>query len=364
MENEINSCRHLKKITPFSDGGIITVLLESPLSYYRAKFDLEIVMILKPDEDGGFTVSFLLLPEYAMVALLSAIEPMRVANRFAGREVFRWQLLCESETQVLASNQMSLHQVNRFRMGDYPRNLIVCSSFNPQDHLSDASVHWLRQARRSGSLLGAMDTGCYLLAAAGLIRQQSITLHWEAIPAFSASYPQLQISHQLYEIHESLVTCAGGTAAMDLMLHIIQCELGDVLALQVCEQFIQSGMRQPSDKQRIDLAARLQVHHPGLLRVLMLLENTFEQALSVEAMAQCAHLSVRQLERLFKKHLGCSPKHYHLAVRLKRGKVLLAESSLTISRISEQCGFSASSHFSRCYRQAFGCSPSEQRAMT
>ncbi|MGB1237629.1 MAG: GlxA family transcriptional regulator [Pseudomonadales bacterium] len=319
-------------------------------------------MILRPDNDGSFTVSFLLLPEYAMVALLSAIEPMRVANRFAGREVFRWQLLSEEGPHVLASNQMSLHQVKPLERDDYPPNIIVCSSFNPQQHLSHSAMDWLRRAKRAGALLGAMDTGCYLLAQAGLLAHRTVTLHWEAIPAFSASYPQLKVSHQLFEIERDLITCAGGTAAMDMLLHIIQCELGDALALQVCEQFIQAGMRQSSDKQRIDLAARLQVHHPGLLRVLVLLENALDRPLSVEQMAQSAHLSVRQLERLFNQYLKTAPKQYHMARRLAQSRVLLLQSSLSVARIGEQCGFNSSSHFSRCYRREFGCSPSEQRA--
>lgn len=67
-------------------------------------------MILKPDKDGAFTISFLLLPEYAMVALLSAIEPLRVANRFAGRKIFRWQLLSEDGPPVAASNLLALQQ--------------------------------------------------------------------------------------------------------------------------------------------------------------------------------------------------------------------------------------------------------------
>ena len=46
---------------------------------------------LQADDDGVITLSFLLLPEYAMMSLLSAIEPLRVANRLAGREVYRWQ---------------------------------------------------------------------------------------------------------------------------------------------------------------------------------------------------------------------------------------------------------------------------------
>lgn len=60
------------------------------------------------DEDGVFTLSFLLLPEYAMVSLLSAIEPLRIANRLAEKMLFRWQCLSENDNAVVASNGMAI----------------------------------------------------------------------------------------------------------------------------------------------------------------------------------------------------------------------------------------------------------------
>tara|TARA_R110002094_G_C4897262_1_gene210089 strand:- start:321 stop:1277 length:957 start_codon:yes stop_codon:yes gene_type:complete len=318
-------------------------------------------MLLKPDKDGTFTVSFLLLPEYAMVALLSAIEPMRVANRFAGREVFRWQLLSEDGKPVEASNQLALQKPLSIYQVETPRNLFVCSSFHPENYIRDDTVAWLKNLSRKGSLIGAMDTGCYLLATAGLLKNHRITLHWEAVPAFQEDHPELEITNELFEIDRNLMTCAGGTSAIDMMLYIIQAELGHELAIRVCEQFIKSGIRQKSDKQRIDLAARLKIHHPRLLRVLAKMEAHLDSPLSPGELAAQAHLSVRQLERLFRSLLDNSPSGYYMKLRLERARQLLKESHLSIAEIGIACGFSSSPHFTRSYRKQFGCSPSEDR---
>ncbi|WP_432472741.1 GlxA family transcriptional regulator [Amphritea sp. HPY] len=318
-------------------------------------------MILKPDQDGVFTISFLLMPEYAMVALLSAIEPMRVANRFAKREVFRWQLLSEDGSAVHASNTLALQDHTAIEDAGTPQNLFICSSFHPEKHLHSDIVSWVRSMSRRGAVIGAMDTGCYLLAKANLLRNHRFTMHWEAVPAFSEDYPDLEITNELFEIDRNLITCAGGTAAIDLILYIIQSELGHELAVSICEQFIKTGVRQKSDKQRIDLAARLKIHHPRLLKVLAMMEDNLDNPIPTTELAAHAHISVRQLERLFKSNLNNSPSGYYICLRLNRARQLLRESSLSIAEISIACGFSSGPHFTRSYRGKFDISPSEDR---
>ncbi|WP_261842253.1 GlxA family transcriptional regulator [Aliamphritea ceti] len=318
-------------------------------------------MILKPDHDGIFTISFLLLPEYAMVGLLSAIEPLRVANRFAGREIFRWQLLSDDGDSVNACNQLAIQQTQSIQDVDTPKNLFVCASYNPEKYINETTLAWLKKLYRKGSILGAMDTGCYVLSAANLLRNQRFTLHWEAVPAFQEDNPGVEISNELFEIDKNLITCAGGTAAIDMMLHIIQAEFGHDLAINVCEQFIQSGIRQKSAKQRIGLAARLKIHHPRLLKVLAKMEANIENPLSPTELAEHAHLSVRQLERLFRSHLDKSPTGYYMQIRLERAQQLLRESHLSVAEIGIACGFSSAPHFTRSYRNQFQLSPSEDR---
>ncbi|MGG4605331.1 GlxA family transcriptional regulator [Paenalcaligenes sp. Me131] len=320
-------------------------------------------MILKPDADGIIKVSFLLLPEYAMVALLSAIEPLRVANRFAKREIFRWQLISESNEVVHASNGLAIQQSIPMHEAENLRNLIVCSSFHPERHLRSETISWLQRQARQGVLLGAMDTGCHLLQAAGLLKNHRITMHWEAIPAFQENYPELEITNELFEIDRNLVTCAGGTAAIDLMLYVIQTAFGHELAIQVCEQFINSGIRQKSDKQRINLAARLELYHPRLLRVIELMESHLEEPIALEELARRACVSTRQLERLFRQHLQQSPAAYYMGLRLQRAQSLLQGSTLSVAEVGLACGFSAAAHFSRTYRKWYGHTPASHRPL-
>ncbi|MEH6576748.1 MAG: GlxA family transcriptional regulator [Amphritea sp.] len=316
---------------------------------------------LKPDDDGVFTLSFLLLPEYAMLSLLSAIEPLRVANRLAGKELYRWQCLSEDGNAVFASNEMALQPHRNIHEIELPRNLFVNSSFHPERYVNPTTIEWLRKLHRQGCILGALDTGCYLLAKAKLLKGHRITMHWEAVPVFQEENPTLKISHELFEIDDKRITCAGGTAATDLVLHLIQLHSGVNLALQVCEQFIKTGIRQKSDKQRISLAHRLNIHHPRLLKVLGLMDQHIDTPMTPLELAESAFISLRQLERLFNRFLDCTPSQYYLKLRLNRARQLLCESELNVCKVATASGFSSAPHFCRTYRSHFGMTPKAQR---
>lgn len=314
----------------------------------------------KMSKDGVINVSFLLIPEFSMVALLSAIEPMRVANRMAGKDLFRWQLLSHDEEQIFASNGLTLSPCTPVKNITKPDNLFVCASFNPEKYLYPDTIAWLKRIAND-TLLGAVDTGCYLLQAADIIKNHRITMHWEAIPAFREQFQNILVTNELFEIDRNLITCSGGTAMLDLMLFIIHSNFGKDLALDVCEQFIKGGIRQKSDAQRIDLAARLGVYHPRLLQVIERMEDNIELPLTQEELALSAKISVRQLERLFKQYLNLSPSAYYLSLRLTRARSLLRETSLSVTDVAVACGFVAVAHFSRAYSKYYGKSPSAER---
>ncbi|KXF81867.1 GlxA family transcriptional regulator [Enterovibrio coralii] len=317
---------------------------------------------LVADDDGVFTVSFLLLPEYAMVSLLSAIEPLRIANRLAGKTLFRWQCFSEDGESVLASNGLALQASIPINTAEKPRNLFVNASFHPEKHLSEQSVKWLRELNRRGSMVGALDTGCYLLAKAKLLDGFPITLHWEAKPSFQERYPELEISDELFEIQGKRVTCAGGTAATDMMLHLIDTYFQSELAILVCEQLIKNTVRNQADPQRISQVEKLKIHHPKIVKALELMASNIESPLTTSELADRLSVSVRHLERLFLQHLSCSPSTHYLRLRVEHARYLLSDSGLSIADIALACGFCSTAHFSRRYRALYGTTASQYRS--
>lgn len=316
------------------------------------------------DDDGSYTLSFLLLPEYSMMSLLAITEPLRIANRLVGKKIFRWQCLSEDGQPVQASNGMALVQSVDIHTCVEPRNLFVNASFRPEKYVSDTCVKWLRELDRRGNVIGAIDTGCYLLARAKLLEGYKITLHWEAKPAFKERYPYLDVSDELFKIDQNRITCAGGIAASDMVLYFIESYCQTDTADLVCEQLIQNGSRSPSDHQRPSWSKRLNIHHPKVLKAIELMAENIEMPLATADIANDLSISVRQLERLFLQYVKCPPSEYYLRLRMEYAHYLLSDSGLSITDIALASGFCSTAHFSRRYRAFYGKTATQYRSLS
>lgn len=307
-------------------------------------------------------IYFLLLPEFSVMGFVSALEPLRVANRFRG-PLYRWHILSADGGPVTASNGMSLNAEGALETLASAPTLFIVGGFNPLDHYSPALGNWLRKLDRAGTVLGAIDTGSFLLAEAGLLQRQKLTLHWEAISAFIERYPALSasVTQELFEIDGQRITCAGGTASIDMMLALIGRKHGYALATAVSEQFVLGRIRNPSDHQRMQIAARYGIHNKKTIQVISEMERHMEEPLSTDALASTIGVTRRQLERLFCAHLKDTPSHFYLCLRLDRARQLLQQTEMRIIEVSVACGFESPSYFSRAYRTRFNSPPKQDR---
>lgn len=309
---------------------------------------------------GAESIHFLLLPGFSMMGFVSAIEPLRVANRFRP-DSYRWQLLTPDGSPVLASNGMSLNADAALANPASVRLVIVVAGFDPLARYDAALGLWLRRVVGSGGMVGAVDTGVFVLAEAGVAGAGPVTLHWEAQAAFQERFPAIAVTQELFEIGAHCITCAGGTAAIDLMLARIAARHGHALAARVSEQFVLGRIRNPSDHQRLEIATRYQVHNRKVIQVIRLMQEHIEDPLEPDDLARMIDVTRRQLERLFSTHLSDTPGHFYTGLRLEHARTLLRQSDMDIAAIGVASGFDSPSHFSRSYRSQFGCSPKDDR---
>jgi transcriptional regulator GlxA family with amidase domain len=301
-----------------------------------------------------------------MIAFASAIEPLRLANRQSGREIYSWQIVSRNRQPVRASNgvlvtmEQGLDDVRLSPGGTNP-TVILCSGAGAE-HFHDKELFgWLRRADRAGAAVGALCTGAHLLARAGMLKDYKCTIHWENLPGFIEDFPDIEVSADLFEVDRNRLTCSGGTAALDLMLHLIAERHGQEVATKVSEQCLLDRIRQSHDHQRMPYRVRLGVHNPKLINAIEMMESNIEEPLNQEMLARYIGLSRRQLERLFRKHLGRTPAQYYLELRLERARHLLYQTSMPIMNVAFACGFVSASHFSTCYRQKYGRTPRAER---
>ncbi len=301
------------------------------------------------------------MPEFSMLPVTAAIEPLRLANRTVGEEIYRWHTISMDGNPVTASNGTELHA--SLKAEDLPAksSIIVCGGENIQDHNSKPVLNWLRRRSRLGDNIGSVCTGCHVLAVAGLLNGYRCTIHWENLPSFSENFPEIEVSGNLYEIDRDRSTCAGGTAALDMMLAIITAQQGEEVAASVADLIIHAPIRHHSEHQRRSLPARIGTRHPKLNQIIQEMETNIEDPVRPTELAKRVGLSPRQIERLFKRYLQRTPKRYYLELRLQKSRLLLLQTDMSVINVALSCGFSSPSHFSKCYRAFYGKTPYRER---
>ncbi|MFN4273732.1 MAG: GlxA family transcriptional regulator [Aliihoeflea sp.] len=304
-----------------------------------------------------------------MVAFATALEPLRSANRMLGFQAYNWRLASADGKPVRASNGVecavdtSLEDERRKMTGvDRPSMVIVCAGLNVETYAPRTVLAWLREEYNRGVSVGGLCTGAYVLAQAGLLANRRCAIHWENLPGFAEKFPKVQVFADLFEVDQNVYTCAGGTAAMDMMLKLIGDDFDDHLVNRVCEQMLTDRVRSPTDRQRLPLRARLGVQNSKVLSIIELMEANLAEPLSLVEIADHVGLSRRQIERLFRHEMGRSPARYYLEIRLDRARHLLLQSSMPVVEVAVACGFVSASHFSKCYRELYARSPQQERA--
>lgn len=308
-------------------------------------------------------IGFVLVPRFSMIAFTAAIEPLRLANRAAGKPLYEWRLLSVDGQPVVASNGIPVQAERAIDQAGELDAVAVCSGLDVQLVNDKRLTSWLRLMDRKGLDIGALCTGSHILARAGLLDGYHCTIHWENLAGFAEDFPELEVTPELFEIDRNRFTCAGGTAAIDMMLNVISLQHGYELAAKVADQFMHERIRDRHDQQRMSLPARLGVRHPKLLSIIEIMEKNLEEPLARGQLARHAGLSTRQLERLFRKYLNRSPARYYLELRLNRARLLLLQTNMSVIDVALACGFVSASHFSKCYRDFFGRTPRKERGL-
>ncbi len=306
---------------------------------------------------------FLTLPNYSLIAVANALEALRMANRVLGREIYEWSVVSLDGAPVEASGGLALSPTTALEKVGPVDILFVCGGVKVREAVTPPLLTALKRFAERRIALGALCTGGYALARAGLLDTFRATIHWENLSALREEFPRVRISDQLFTIDRDRYTCSGGTAPLDLMLNMIQQKLGARISRLVSEQFILDRVRNDSDRQYVPLRAQIGPSHRGLIRVAQLMEENIEKPLPLEKIAKMTGLSRRQIERLFKRDLNCVPKRYYLEMRLKRARELLLQTAMPIMDITTACGFQSPPHFSKCYRNQFGHPPSAERKL-
>ncbi len=316
------------------------------------------------EENRHRHLSFLVIDQFSMLCLAAAMDPLRSANRMAASDYYKWSLVSVDGLAVRASNGMELNV--DYSIDNLPKCdiLFVCAGYRLEIPGQSHLLAKLRERGRRGAALGALSVGSHILGQAGLLNGYDCTIHWENRASFQEAFPNAHCTGQVFEVDRNRYTSAGGTTSIDLMLHIIGEDFGGRVANEVANQFQHERIRTNADRQRVGPERDLGGKSEKLQKAVELMAEHLEEPLSALEIARQVGLSLRQVERLFLRHLSSTPGRYYMSVRLERARELLRHTNAPILDVALSTGFTSHSYFAQSYRTHFGCSPSEERRAT
>ncbi len=312
-------------------------------------------------EPNPTVITFLLIEQFSMLSVASAIEPLRQANRLLNREAYRWRLISHDGEAVPASNHMTV-TVTGSLTEDTPTDfLFVCAGLQADPPYRARLNAGLRRIARGEVVLGSLSAGTFILARAGLLEGYRSTVHWEFQPAFQEAFPELESSPGLYVIDRDRWTGSGGITGMDMMLGLIERDFGPGLSRSVGNQFQIDQIRNAAMHQRPGHLARMDTLPGPLQQAVNLMLANIEEPLRMDELATQLGLNLRRMERMFNTHLEAAPAQFYRRLRLEKARDLLLHTNLPTLEVACLTGFASSSHFAMAYQRQFGQRPSEAR---
>ncbi|MBV8784039.1 MAG: AraC family transcriptional regulator, partial [Gammaproteobacteria bacterium] len=183
-----------------------------------------------------------------MIALVNAVEPLRMANILTRQPVYEWSIVSADGTPTPSSNGLQLSPTLALEQLGSVDILFVCGGVDVQAAVSPRILAALKRLAERRVPLGALCTGGYALAKAGLLERYRASIHWENLSALREEFPRIQLNDQLFTIDRDRFTCSGGVAPLDLMLHLVEAKLGAQVSQLISEQFIVDRVRSDRDR--------------------------------------------------------------------------------------------------------------------
>ena len=306
-------------------------------------------------------IDFLLFDGFSNMVLASGVEPLRAANGLSNKQLYSWRLMSLDGGTVTSSSGI---QIGTEPLEDGEKNsrrLFVVAGFGARVHLTQVTSAALRRAARTGAVMGGIDMGAWLLAGSGLLDGHKATVHWEELDNFADMFPRVQTVNDRFVIQPKRICAGGATAALELMIALVQSDYGPALSFDVTNMFVYDS---EADRRGGRGAVHLGVaeRSPQLIRCINSMRAHMREPLSMDRLASTAACSPRTLSRLFLRELGVSPGQYYVSIRLSAARRLAQETRMPCCEIAVATGYSSSAALARAYSAHFGTTIRDTRS--
>lgn len=311
-----------------------------------------------------FQIGILVVPSYSQLTLAALVEPLRMANTVADRELYRWVICADKQTAVESSSGFKLAVDQDISEVQGLDAVFVLASYEVMNYASARLNRFLRKQVRNRVLVGGFDAAPFLLAEAGVLDGYRATTHWDDLENFRDAYPRVDVVPERYVTDRGRITTSGSLPSFDFALEFIRQQNGLMLAMNVSGNFLYDQARPGSESQYMIAASLTNARHPVISKSIRLMEHNLQSPLTIGAIAKAVGLTERSLQRRFQSVLNISPYQYYRMLRLDASRRLLDNTGLSITEVGVATGFESRNAFTRAFKNQFGMPPSKRRLNT
>ncbi|HEY5781575.1 MAG TPA: GlxA family transcriptional regulator [Lysobacter sp.] len=297
----------------------------------------------------GFVV-----PSGFQIMGLAAASAFELANATTKQRLYDIRLL--SEEGGLIPNSLGMSVETRGMSRQKVDTLIVSGLLRPAPS-SPGLIRLLRKAAESARRTASVCTGAFILGEAGLLEGRRVTTHWVHARALQKQFPKAYVEEdRIFIIDGTIWTSAGMSAGLDLALGMIEKDFGAELARTVAQKLVVYHRRAGGQSQHSALL-EMDAKSDRIQSALEYARRNLRAPLTVEELAEAAHLSPRQFSRAFRAETGQSPAKAVENLRVEAARVMIEQSRHTIDEVAAETGFVDPERMRRAFLRAFGQPP-------
>lgn len=312
-------------------------------------------------------VAFVLSPHFTLLPFSGFMDTLRHAadEDDRSRQVYcQWDIVGPTLEPVVSSGGAEIRPWKFLPDPDEYDCIVLVGGLLPAsaEHRPE-TLDFLRRANDQKKLIVGLCTASFTLAKAGLLENKRCSMHFRHDEEFQRLYPSVRTTtHEIFVIDDNIITCPGGTAAIDVAVEVISRRCGQARATKGLADMIVDEHRAAFHTPRLPFDELEACGDYRVERAVKIMRQNLSEAGTIADIASLIGVSVSQLNRAFQAQSQTSPAAIWRAIRLKHGRWRVLNSKRSITEIAFECGFSDCSHFIRWFRRTYGETPQEARA--